>query len=96
MINKYTDIHVCVRVAIYVDPTFWTYLQQRLDRDDADSLSDVTDGWEYLRHKEFRSKPEHMSLLLNTDGVSLFKSSTVSLWPIWLAVNELPPHIRYW
>ena len=73
----------------YADP-IWTYLQQRLDRDDADSLSDVTDGC-----KEFLTKPEHMSLLLNTDSVSLFKSSTVSRWPIWLAVNELLPHVRY-
>ena len=38
----------------------------------------------------FLSQPANVSLLLNTDGVSLFHSSTVTLWPIRLAINELP------
>lgn len=81
-------------VYTHSDPTFWSYLRQRFEHDDTDSLRDVTDGWEYMHHREFLSKQEHVSLLLNTDGVSLFRSSTVSLWPIWLAVNELPSHTR--
>ena len=46
---------------------------------------DVTDGWEYLKHKRFLPEPANVSFLLNTDGVSLFQSSNISLWPIWLA-----------
>ena len=59
------------------------------------SLSDVYDGREYCQHKDFLSKPENVSFLLNTDGVSMFRSSTVSLWPLWLVINELPPSVRF-
>ena len=52
------------------------------------------DGREYKQHQDFLSKSENVSLLLNTDGVSVFRSSTVSLWPLWLVINELPPSVR--
>lgn len=32
--------------------------------------------------------------LFNTDGVALFRSSTTDIWPVFLAVNELPPHMK--
>ncbi|XP_066928812.1 uncharacterized protein [Clytia hemisphaerica] len=37
----------------------------------------------------------HMSLQINTDGVSLFKSSKMQIWPIYYTINELSPSIRY-
>ena len=43
---------------------------------------------------EFLSSCNNISFCLNTDGVSLFKSSKVELWPIWLEINELPPKMR--
>ena len=52
------------------------------------------DGMEYHRHKEFLQEPGNISFILNTDGVSTFKSSTITLWPIWLVINELPPEVR--
>ena len=36
-----------------------------------------------------------MGLLLSTDGVPVFKSSSGSLWPIYLSIANLPPAIRY-
>ena len=33
-------------------------------------------------------------LLVSTDGVPLFKSSTVSLWPVSFVILNLPPSIR--
>ena len=38
----------------------------------------------YLNHQEINP----------ADGVQLFKSSKVSMWPIWLVINELPPALR--
>ena len=35
-----------------------------------------------------------MSLLFNTDGMALFRSSKVAIWPIWTVINELPPNQR--
>lgn len=41
-----------------------------------------------------RLGPNDLSLLFNTDGISVFKSSNYSVWPILATVNELPPHLR--
>jgi hypothetical protein len=38
----------------------------------------------------------NISLTLNTDGISMFKSSAkCSLWPLYLVINELPPQMRF-
>lgn len=75
---------------------FWEKLQRRFKRSaEPGILRDVLDGREYLKHQEFVTNPGNITLLLNTDGVKMFQSSAVSLWPIWLAINELPPNIRY-
>ena len=42
----------------------------------------------------FLNSPQNISFLLNTDGVSVFKSSNVSLWPVYMQINELPYHKR--
>ena len=49
----------------------------------------------YKRHIDYLSNPAHVSLILNTDGVSLYRFSKVSIWPVWAVVNELPPCKRY-
>ena len=36
----------------------------------------------------------HITLTMNTDGVPLYNSSSVSLWPVFLEINELPPSER--
>ena len=36
-----------------------------------------------------------MTLSLNTDGISIFKSSNKSIWPIFLTINELPLSERF-
>ena len=35
------------------------------------------------------SCPDNVSFLMNTDGVPVFKSSKVSIWPLYLVINEL-------
>ena len=75
---------------------FWKKLQKRFERSaEPGVLRDVLDGKEYLKHREFVSNPGNVTFIINTDGVKMFHSSAVSLWPIWLAINELPPNIRY-
>ncbi len=33
-------------------------------------------------------------VVMNTDGAAVFKSSNLSLWPVYFVINELPPHLR--
>ena len=35
-------------------------------------------------------KENSLSFAFNTDGIPLFKSSKVSMWPVYLMINELP------
>ena len=70
-------------------------LHKRFSRSsDAESLYD---GEQYKKHTEpggFLSPdfPDNIYLTISTDGVAVFKSE---VWPIWIAINELPPKQRY-
>ena len=70
----------------------WYLLQERFEsvNHDPHTILDVYDGAGYAKHKEFLAHPANISLVLNTDGVSVFHSSKASLWPVWIVVNELP------
>lgn len=43
---------------------------------------------------EHPSKTRTLSLLVSTDSVQLFNSSTISLWPVSFVILNLPPDIR--
>ena len=87
---------MCLYVYVYpLDPQTWMALQQRFKRGHVCGINDVYDGEGYQKHALYLSHPAHVSLLLNTDGVALYRSSKVSIWPVWAVVNELPPTLRY-
>ena len=77
-----------------VDPQIWSKIKERVNQTENRILSDIWDGQEYRKHSHFLSKPENLSLTCNTDGVSIYKSSTISIWPVWFVINELPPVLR--
>ena len=92
LLQRHLIVHLYLH---HADPFIWENLQKRFERNqDSGCLKDVLDGREYGNHKDFLSEPGNVSLTLNTDGVNMFHSSNISLWPIWLAVNELPPQVR--
>lgn len=58
------------------DDVTWLALQHRFERGVRDGfISDIYDGVGYKRHIQFLSHPSNVSLILNTDGVALFRSS---------------------
>lgn len=73
-----------------VDLQVWEALQQC---ETSSSVRDLHDGRKYRELEAFTSKG-NLTLTVNTDGVQLFKSSTVSMWPIWVIINELPVTLR--
>lgn len=86
---------------IMEDPFLWRAMKQRFSRTQSNGvMCDIYDGEEYIKHScpgEFLSSsfPANVSFIMNTDGVAIFRSSKVSMWPIWLVVNELPPELRF-
>lgn len=69
------------------------------------NIEDVMDGDLYKKHfdkdhffkgtkKEQKNKELHISLQINSGGVSLFRSSAFSVWPVYFIVNELHPMLR--
>ncbi|XP_071478459.1 uncharacterized protein [Diadema antillarum] len=61
-----------------------------------DDITDITDGRMYkeLKRAGILSERENFSLLWNTDGVPVFKSSQCSIWPVLTMINELPYDMR--
>lgn len=60
-------------------------------------IEDIYDGKLYKEHSRpnhILSFRENISLLWNTDGIPVFKSSTFSIWPIYFIINELPYKLR--
>lgn len=55
----------------------------------------ISDSVNELINEITKKNGQFLSLTINTDGVSLQKSNTFSLWPIQLICNFLPAEIRY-
>lgn len=79
------------------DPSTFAALQKRFSRTQiTDGIADIYDGAGYKKHIEFLSHPCNVSLMLNTDGLAIYRSSQVSIWPVWAVINELPLTLRYY
>ena len=68
----------------------------------ATNIEDVYDGNVYKNvfneagqfYNSITSNEKHISFQLNTDGVSLLKSTKFDIWVLHLTVSELPPSLR--
>ena len=68
----------------------------------SDSVSDndeyMKDIWDGSALKAMMTNgklgPTSVPLMISIDGIAVFKSSTVSLWPVALVVLNLPPNVR--
>lgn len=80
---------------------FISGIQKRFSRKKkgANCIEDIYDGAIYKEYSKpggllSERCPYNISLTWNTDGIPLFKSSKMSIWPVYLIVNELPWHMR--
>ncbi|KAK3085488.1 hypothetical protein FSP39_004118 [Pinctada imbricata] len=83
--------------ALWKNPTFCHFVRnhrfEHMKSNTAQNLSDIYDGELYqtfYKNNGILSDKNNLSFSLNTDGAPLFKSSSVSIWPVYLLVNELP------
>ncbi|XP_070389647.1 uncharacterized protein [Dermacentor albipictus] len=56
---------------------------------------DVSSIRQSLCYSRLPLSPYDVTLTINTDGFPMYKSSGYSMWPLELAVNELPEHERW-
>ncbi|KXJ20607.1 hypothetical protein AC249_AIPGENE9404 [Exaiptasia diaphana] len=85
---------------LFADPKFHEKLQYRFRRKKLDDLAieDVYDGEIYRQLSNdggFLSCSFNLSLIGNSDGVAVVKSSGASVWPVYFAINELSPKERF-
>lgn len=58
-------------------------------------ITDITDGSEYRRINSRNYLGVYdLTLILNTDGISLSKSSKTNCWPLMITIAELPENLR--
>lgn len=58
---------------------------------------DIYDGKMYrdfVKTLSNTDKHQYVTALFNTDGAPVFESSTFSIWPIYIILNEIPPEVR--
>ncbi len=65
----------------------------------SNNIEDIYDGMKYRSMSApgmplSEDWPHNVSFTWNTDGLPLFKSSKVGIWPLYLTVNELPYSMR--
>ena len=79
---------------------FFNDLMYRFNRTkfNNENIDDIYDGVNYQKHfinRGFLAKKQNISFIWNTDGIPVFKSSKFTIWPLYLAINELPPQKRW-
>ena len=82
---------------LFQQQCFFDQIQHRFHRKSSSDLQDIYDGCVYKDLSKpggILSNPQNLSLLWNTDGVPVFKSSNFSIWPIFFVINELPYQLR--
>lgn len=72
--------------------TVRTHRFKFIDTGASGTIRDIYDGKLYrdLVTGGILNQHNNLSFAMNTDGVPVFKSSSVSIWPVYLLVNELP------
>ena len=59
-------------------------------------LNDVNDGEIYKRYTQFFTfEDQGFTFTINTDGIAVCSKSDLSIWPIYLVVNEFDLRIRF-
>jgi len=97
--NYFLEMPVLNQVKnLFAQDGFFESLGHRFRHESAKGhYHDIYDGQLYKSYCENDgplSKQENISFVGNTDGAPVFKSSNVSIWPIFLIVNELPYKLR--
>ena len=54
----------------------------------------MTDGYIY-KTQISKTEGNILTFLMNSDGISVCNKSNLTLWPVFLIINEIPKHVRF-
>ena len=83
--------------SLFSQEGFYSSMEANFHRKRMPDLNDIYQGTLYRKYVENSgplSSPDNISFTFNTDGAAVFKSSNVSVWPLFLVINELPYKLR--
>ena len=97
--NYFLEIPIIGQLqSFFKRPNFYSDIQYRFERvkKKKENTKDVYDGQLYknMVEKGILNSPDNISFLFNTEGAAIFKSSKMQVWPLYLAINELPYKLR--
>lgn len=83
---------------MFKKPGFYESLMFRFTRvkKNVQNIEDIYDGIIYQQQVDngFLANRNNLSFFMYFDGISLFKSSTFSIWPVYFTINELKYKLR--
>lgn len=91
-------VKICIEQQIkYLFNKHFDKILKHMNREkDPNYISDIDEGILFERvSKKIENSDRLLSFTINSDGAPIYKSSTVSMWPIQLYANFLPPDIRF-
>ena len=62
------------------------------------NITDIVDGQNYRtlsQPGQFQHSSSNISVIMNCDGIPLYNSPNIKLWPVFLAIDELPSSQRF-
>lgn len=65
---------------------------------DESFISDIKDGsyyQDYLKNLNQETDADEYTFIINIDGISCCDKSTLAIWPVYLAINEIEIESRY-
>ena len=89
------------RILSCIGNGFYEALVQNMDKYRAQAkrgvYTDIYDGsvYQQLMLNKYTDSPSNISVIFNTDGFPVFRSSGFAFWPLYLLINELPYQMRY-
>lgn len=95
-ISCFFEIDICKQIKyLFEKRNIADKLKALSSSSDNGQINDITDGSEYVRvnSREDRQKYD-LTLMLNTDSLSLVKSAKSHCWPLMFIISELPEHLR--
>lgn len=92
--NFFVSIKIEKQIRVIIHK-YWDEIVEFLSKNTIEqrSISDIFDG--SICKKIKNNDQKCLSLTFNSDGISLQKSNTLSLWPIQILCNFLPPELRF-